>query len=783
MTAAHEGMDLRLLGPVRAWRDTAELPLGSARRAAVLAVLALHAGHAVSRQQLVTALWGDEPPASATGNVYTYVSTLRQVLEPGRDRWAAGQLLTSGGGTYCLHVREQDVDAFRFEALREESRRHRSAGDPRAELAALEVALGLWRGEALAGVPGPYAAAQRLRLTELRLASAERQAALLLELGRNDEAIAALRLLVQAYPLQETLHGMLMTALHASGRRAEALRVHDHLSEVLLAETGTEPSAALRAMRLRILTGTNEQTVRAHSRTAAPASPTDPPTLIGRDAEIRLLRRALLDVAAGRGRSIRIEGTPGMGKSTLLSVALRTAPPPGCRTGWGVGDELAQRMPLGVLLECVESAMSGDATRDLVRQLFTVAADALDGPRPQTVQRAVALVRQAATETPLILLADDLQRADTSTLRVWAALHELTRELPLLLVASAGPGNPGIYGVPADEIITLAPLTPQEATAVVRSVAPEPFDPRVLQRLLSDAGGNPYYLRHLAAAPRDGTGHRGAPPAELVAAVDAHLATFGENTRHMLRAAAFLGDNCTVAEVAAVTDQQPEELQRVIQPARAAGVLTDHPQTVTFRHRIVARVLHESTPAALRIMLHRSFAEKIAEVGGAPERVVGQLLAGPVPLDSGASRWLAQHVEQLSARAPRVAVSMLKRVRTEYALDDETRLELTAWLARLLDRQRANAVAEAGWVAARTADVHLEAEMLWIMAVSHDRQGEHVAAADVARSVLSARRLPEAWMHKFRMLISRLRPHLPGEPTAPHLSRSTLLGDVVSVIR
>lgn len=781
MNVEHEGIDLRLLGPVRAWRVGTELPLGSARRAAVLAVLALHAGHAVSRQQLVTALWGDEPPASATGNVYTYVSTLRQVLEPGRDRWAAGQLLTSGGGTYCLHVREQDVDVFRFEALREESRRHRGTGDRLAELAALEAAMRLWQGEALLGVPGPYAAAHRLRLTELRQASAERHAALLLEMGRNTEAIAALRLLVEAYPLQETLHGMLMAALHASGRRAEALRVHDQLSAVLLEETGTEPGAALRAMRLRILTGTNDQSPPV--RLAAPVAPAEPVTLVGRDAETRLLRRALLDVAAGRGRSIRIEGTPGMGKSALLTAALRTTLPAGCRAGWGAGDELAQRVPLGVLLECVESAMSGDASRGLVRQLFTVAADALDQPGPQAEQRAVALVRQAATETPLVLVADDLQRADGATLRVWAALHELTRELPLLLVASARPGSPGLSGVPADELRTLAPLTPEEATAVVRAVSPEPFDPRILRRLLADAGGNPYYLRHLAAAPRDGAGYRGAPPAGLVAAVDAHLAAFSEETRHLLRAAAFLGEHCTVAELAEVTGRPAAELAPVIQPARAAGVLTDEPHTLTFRHRIVARVLHESTPAALRIMLHRSFACKIAEAGGAPERVVGQLLAGPVPLGDGASRWLARHVEQLSARAPQVAVSMLKRVRTEYALDEETRLGLTAWLARLLDEQRQNAVAEAGWVAARTTDVQLEAEMQWIMASSHDRQGEHVAAADVARAALSARRLPDPWLHRFRMLIDRLRPHLPGEPTAPRLSRSMLLGDKVPVIR
>ena len=781
MTAEHEGMDLRLLGPVRAWRDGTELALGSARRAAVLAVLALHAGHAVSRQQLVTALWGEEPPASATGNVYTYVSTLRQVLEPGRGRWAAGQLLTSGGGTYCLHVAKQDVDVFRFEALREESRRHRTSGSRLAELAALEAAMRLWQGEALLGVPGPYAAAQRLRLTELRLASAERHAALLLELDRHEEAIAALRLLVQAYPLQETLHGMLMTALHASGRRAEALQVHDELSRVLLEETGTEPSAALRAVRVRILTGTSKPAVRTRSQ--PPVQPAEPAALPGRDAEISLLRHALLDVAAGRGRSIRIEGTSGMGKSALLTAAMSTSLPPGCRVGRGVGDELAQRMPLGVLLECVESAMAGDSSRDLVRQLFTVAADALDRPGPQTVERAVNLVRQAASEAPLILFADDLHRADNATLRTWATLHELTRELPLLLVASVRPGDPGLCGVPADEIVTLAPLTRQEATVLVRAVTPEPFDPHTLRRLLADAGGNPYYLRHLAAAPRHDAGHRGAPSAELVAAVDAHLATFGEETRHVLRAAAFLGDNCTLAEVAAVTDQPTAELRRLVQPARTAGVLTDDPETLAFRHRIVARVLHEGTPAALRIMLHRSFAEKIAERGGAPERVVGQLLAGPVPLDSGASRWLTQHIDQLAARAPQVAVSMLRRVRTEYALDEPTRLSLTAWLARLLDRERENAVAEAGWVAARTTDVQLEAEMLWIMACSHDRQGEFVAAADVARSVLSARRLPQPWLTRFRMLITRLRPHLPGEPTAPHLSRAALLGEKVSVIR
>ncbi|MEV6600245.1 BTAD domain-containing putative transcriptional regulator [Actinoplanes sp. NPDC051346] len=775
-------MDLRLLGPVRAWRDEAELPLGSARRAAVLAVLALHAGHAVSRQQLVTALWGDDSPASAIGNVYTYVSTLRRVLEPGRDRWSAGQLLTSGGGAYCLHVRKEDVDVFRFEALREESRRHRATADRQAELTALEAALRLWHGEALSGLPGPYAEAQRLRLTELRLATAERHAALLMELGRNDQAVAALRALVDAYPLQETLHGMLMTALQATGRQAEALRVHDDLSRVLREETGTEPSAPLRAMRRRILTATREQPA-APRPMSVPTPAGDPVTLVGRDAELDLLRCAVANVAAGHGRGIRVEGAPGLGKSALLTVALRAGLPRGCRVGWGAGDELARRMPLGVLLECMESAMSGDSPRELVRRLFMVAADAIDGPHPRTVERAVDLVRQAATASPLILVADDLQRADPTTLRVWSALHELTDELPLLLVASARPGSPELLGMPADNVVTLAPLAPEQAAALVRAIAPGLRGPQSLRRLLADAGGNPYYLRHLATSARDRGDYRDGPSPELVAAVNAHLATFGESTRHILRACAFLGGACTLTEAASVTGRTADDLARAVAPARAAGVLTNEPGTLAFRHRVVARVLHEGTPAALRIMLHRSFAEKIAEFGGPPEKVVAQLLAGPVPLDAGVSRWLIQHVGQLAVRAPQAALTMLRRVRSEFTLDETTRLHLTAWLARLLYGQGENAVVDAGWVVARTTNMDLEAEMQWIIACCHDRHRDHAAAAEVAHAALSARRYPEHWLGRFRLLIARLRPHLPGEPTAPELSRSELFGDYVPVAR
>ena len=75
-----------VLGPVTVWRDGHEHEPGSHRQLAVLGVLASRANRVVSRGELVDAVWGDEPPASAESGIYTYVAGLRRVLEPDRPR-------------------------------------------------------------------------------------------------------------------------------------------------------------------------------------------------------------------------------------------------------------------------------------------------------------------------------------------------------------------------------------------------------------------------------------------------------------------------------------------------------------------------------------------------------------------------------------------------------------------------------------------------------------------------------------------------------------------------
>ncbi|SCF78515.1 transcriptional activator domain-containing protein, partial [Streptomyces sp. Ncost-T6T-2b] len=102
--------------------------------------------------------------------------------------------------------------------------------------------LGLWDGEALASVPGPYADNQRTRLEEWRLQLTETRLDLDLEVGCHAEAVSELTALTAAHPLRERLRELLMVALYRSGRQAEALAVYADTRRLLAEELGVDPA-------------------------------------------------------------------------------------------------------------------------------------------------------------------------------------------------------------------------------------------------------------------------------------------------------------------------------------------------------------------------------------------------------------------------------------------------------------------------------------------------------------------------------------------------------------
>ena len=243
-----------VLGPVTAWYGNDELRVGQPRQQAVLGILAMRANRVISRGELVDAVWGQDPPASAEGGIYTYVAGLRRIIEPGRSLRGPGRVLVSSGAGYVLHLVPGQPDGVAFEQQLVRARQLRKNGDQAGAVTALEGALGLWRGVAFAGVPGPFAETERVRLGELRSTAAEERADVLLALARHEEVVPDLTAMVADHPLRERMRGLLMIALYRSGRPAEALRVFQDGRRVLAEELGIDPSSELSRIHQQVLT-------------------------------------------------------------------------------------------------------------------------------------------------------------------------------------------------------------------------------------------------------------------------------------------------------------------------------------------------------------------------------------------------------------------------------------------------------------------------------------------------------------------------------------------------
>ncbi|MGN9779907.1 AfsR/SARP family transcriptional regulator [Nonomuraea sp. ZG12] len=267
-----EDIRISLLGPVSAARGGAVIDLGSPRRQAVLAILASRAGRVVPMNRLVDGVWGDQPPRTAEQSVYTYVAGLRKVLEPSRSRRERSGLLAGDTGGYVLRLDPHQVDTTLFLRHVEAAGRSAGTGAHDEALRLLDAALSLWRGEPLTGLSGPFADAERARLTDHRLTAAEYRAEALLRLDRPHDALMSVRDLTRRHPIRERLRELLMLALFQCGRRAEALAAFEEGRRVLRDELGVDPGESLRRSHALVLRG--EPTPPSRPAPEEPTAPT-----------------------------------------------------------------------------------------------------------------------------------------------------------------------------------------------------------------------------------------------------------------------------------------------------------------------------------------------------------------------------------------------------------------------------------------------------------------------------------------------------------------------------
>ncbi|MEV6907525.1 BTAD domain-containing putative transcriptional regulator [Amycolatopsis sp. NPDC051071] len=781
------GLRVELLGPPRAWLEGTELKLGPARQRAVFATLAARRGRPVSLGELISDVWGGSAPASATGSVHTYVSGLRGAIR--KAGGAAHEVLHSSGSSYVLRLDREQLDIRRFEQDALEARRLLTRGDQRGAAALLTTALGSWRGEAYSGVPGPFAEAERVRLAELQLTTVELRATALLGLGDHHELVAELTELVRRHPLRESLHETLMRALHASGRQTEALTVYREARQILQSELRVEPGIPLRELHQRILDGTEKPV----TTKAAPVLIVPPPVakaierggasyLPGRSRQVERLDGFVTDVLAGRGRPVWLEGEPGIGKSELLIAGLAGAGARGCQLAWTAADELQQRFPLQVMMEClgVHHGSADPVRAELAGELHAEPAREPWGPADpilSTVDKLLALVDETCAAGPLVLVIDDLHWADEASVLLWHRLAAATRQLPLLLVAASrtGHGRRDLArlrrGVEArdGEVIPVDVLSDDEIGAVFEMILAAKLG-ESLRPLVRRVAGNPLYAREIAhdlvrtgsvrisagvaEVTLDGTENA---PRSLLAAVGRTLECLDPGTTRLLRTASLLGAEFAVEDLAALAGKTPLEVLRELEQATAAGVIEYAGDKLAFHHPFQRQALYGGIAKPVRATLHRRAAEALARGGAPVKRVAEQLAAEPVPFDPWLVEWLTGNHIAVSNRAPRITADLVRRALDSTIPTPEQREKLIAVLVRVLFRLERDTETEAEQAVETVSDRVDLAEMRHILAASRYRRGDIPGALEALGDTAEDESMPELWRTRTRTLLANFR--------------------------
>ena len=646
-------MEFRLLGPLEAGERTAPVELGPEKQRALLALLLLDANHAVSLSRLIEGLWGEAPPEKAVKAIQTYVSRLRKALPQG--------VLSTRPHGYAIEVDPGELDLHVFECLLEEGRGGLAEGRPAAAGEALQRALGLWRGPALAEFAAePFAASEGARLEELRLLALEERLEADLALGRHADLIGELELLVEQHPLRERFCLQLMLALYRSGREAEALGVYRDRRTYLVGELGIEPSRKLHELESAILRQDPglDQPSRRETEAVRVSRPSGP--FVGREVELARLATALDEAFAGHGRLIMVSGEQGIGKTRLVTELAGLARARGARVLWGRCYEREGAPPYWPWVQAIRAYADLDDLRllgsELRRHAATVAEivpelrERLTGlgtpPAPRDPKEArfllldsvASFLRRAAAKQVITIVLDNLHAADAGSLLM---LEFVARELegtPLLVVGTyrevALRRGDRLVETLAEltregsfERLPLRGLTDVEVASLVEAIMGRPAAPELVQAIHRQAEGNPLFVTEVVRllGQEDTFADERGPardwslrvPEGVRAVIGRRLDQLSAACNDVLRLASVIGREFDLRQLRALAGEAADdELVGLLHEALDMRIVEELRVTIDryrFTHRLIQETLLLELSTTQRVRLHGRVAEVLEE--------------------------------------------------------------------------------------------------------------------------------------------------------------------------
>ena len=404
--------------------------------------------------------------------------------------------------------------------------------------------------------------------------------------------------------------------------------------------------------------------------------------LVGREAELVALDRALADADAGMPRALGILGEPGIGKSRILGELGRRAGERGHLVLAGRAAELERDVPFALWTDALGrrvdelgaaglTGLSAEQLADLAVALpevgrATGTAPAATVERHRVARAVRALLERWAADRPVALLLDDVHWADPASADVVALLlHRSPRGSVLLALAARTGRAPALEDAleaaarhGGARALELGALTAEAADALL----PAGLGRATRARLYEVSGGNPLYLEALsgaggegAAAPATTVGAR--VPRGVVAALAGEVAVLAPEARALAQGAAVAGDPFDVAAAASAAGVSEDGALRMLDALLAADLVrpADRPRWFRFRHPLVRRAVYESAGGGWRIAAHARAAEALAALGASPAERAHHVERAAGPGDLEAVDLLTRAAEQTAPAAPATA--------------------------------------------------------------------------------------------------------------------------------
>ncbi|MBE3012255.1 AAA family ATPase [Microbispora sp. NEAU-D428] len=611
---------LRVLGRIAAAVDGRPADLGTSLQRAVLARLVCAQGQVVSTDRFVDDLWRGQPPPRALGALQVYVSNLRRALEPGRAPRAPARVLVSAPPGYRLALEPGDVDAWRFPRLVESAAGLLAEGRHAQALEVVGEALALWTGPAYAEFgEEEWAVPEVVHLDELRAVAVEYRAEAGLALGRHAEVVPELERHLTAHPLRENAVRLLALAYYRAGRQGEALAVLRRTRDLLADQLGVDPGPALRAVEADILGQAASLDVPSVVRAPvvpapAPTPDPEPVRMVGRTAELSRLAAAAEQARAGF-RIAWLGGDAGSGKSTLADALVRRLAADGWQTVVGRCPETTGGVP------------PAWAWSEVLRELSATCP-----PEPETAARLAPLLTDDAAPVgqfwlaraagdylegvpgPLLIVLEDVHRADEETLQLLRHLAGRLTRTPVLVLLTHRPAEAGddltatgaALAVQSMENITLGGLGEREVARLLAERSGTRVDEATVRTVTERTGGNPLFVTETARLLAvDGPSAAHALPPGVRDLIRRRLARLPATARTTLRNAAVLGREADADVLIAMPGADEETVLDGLEAGVLSGLLEEpRPGRVRFAHVLVRETLYEDIPRLRRTRMH-----------------------------------------------------------------------------------------------------------------------------------------------------------------------------------